>query len=402
MTKNQRLHLSTTKIPPHNLGKIPIRKQTFFSNLILGRLKRFGLHEMASFHLTRKKLGNAVFPYMPEHLPDDVCLYDFHLHSCNSDGRGTFEEILAEISQKKHLNGFALTDHPWHLGADNETRIPDEKVIARSFTFHKLAEDYKKRGNLPENFITFPGSCEFFMNLSEEFPSSEIELVAIGLPEDFLIDVKDLKKITSGYAAEFIERVHDNNGLVIVPHPFYFVRSYELFSGKASRNSQPDGIESINYTIGFLADDGYYDLWKKLPFSDQVRYIGLNFGYFNWIATLITQDNDFGKSFNSYPLAREVAKIGSSDAHFKSMLGAACTAFREPITSFEDLRRVFKHNKTFPMYNPLWKENTNKFSVFKEMWQGYGDKINKGLEEKSLLYWVASKLFVDVLAYFFV
>jgi hypothetical protein len=402
MTKDHGLHRSTTKIPPHNLVKIPIRKQSFLSNLILGRLKRFGLHKMTSYHLTRKRLGNAVYPYMPENLPDDVYLYDFHSHSANSDGKGTFEEVLTEISQKKHLNGLALTDHPWHLGADKETRIPDEKVISRSFKFHKVAEDYKKKGKLPENFITFPGSCEFFMKFSEKFPSSEIELLAIGLSEDFLKDVKDLNKIASGYAAEFIERVHDNNGLVIVPHPFYFVRSYELFRSKNSRNSRPDAIESINYMIGFLADKGYQDFFNKLPFSDEVRYIGTNFGYFNWIATIITQENNFGKNFNSFPLARQVAAVGSSDAHFKSMLGAASTLLKEPITSFEDLRKVFKQKKTFPMYNPIWGENTNKYSVYKEMWQTYGDRINKGLEETSLLYWMASKFFVDLLAYFFV
>ena len=357
---------------------------------------------MTSFHMTRKKIGNAVFPYMPEHLPNDAYLYDFHSHTANSDGRGSFEDILMEISQKHHLNGLALTDHPWHLGKDMKTRIPDEKVIPRSFQFHKLAEEFKKKGKLPQNFTTFPGSCEFFMKLGEKFPGSEIELIAIGLPEDFLKDVNDLKKLTSGYAPEFIEKVHDNNGLVIVPHPFYFVRSYELFNSNSSRNSQPDAIESINYTIGFLADDGFYDLWKKLPFSDEVRYIGFNFGYFNWIATIITQENNFGKDFNSYPLARKVATLGSSDAHFKSMLGAACTLVREPITSIEDLRRVFKQKKTMPIYNPIWKENTNKFTVFKEVWNTYGDKINNGLTERSLLFWCASKFLVDFLAYFFV
>ena len=402
MTNNYQLHCSTSKIPPHNVVKIPIRKQNLFSKLILGRLKKFGLQEMTSFHLTRKRIGDAVFPYMPRHLPEDLFSYDFHSHSKNSDGTGTFEEILMEVSQKKHLSGMALTDHPWHLGKDKVTRILDEKVILRSFKFHRAAQDLIQKGKLPEHFITFPGSCEFFMKLGEKFPVSEIELIAIGLTEDFLKDVNDLKKLTSGYAPEFIERVHENNGLVIVPHPFYFVRSYELFRSNLSKECQPDGIECINYTVGFLADKGYYDLWRKLPFSDELQYIGLNFGYFNWMATLITQPNDFGKNFNSFPLAKEVARLGSSDAHFKTMLGAACTVVKEPITSLEDLRKVLKEKKTLPIYNPKWKDITNKFSVFKEIWEVYGDKITQGLKDRSRLFWITSKLLVDLLAYFFV
>jgi len=402
MIKNHQLHSSITGIPPHNLVKVPIKKQTFLSNLILGRLKKYGLHQMASFHYTRKLFGDIVYPYMPKRIQENNYLYDFHAHSVNSDGRGTFKEILEEISLKKHLNGLAITDHPWHLGADGKKRIPDEKVILRSFKFHELSEDFKKKGKLPESFITFPGSCEFFMYLGEDFPGSVIELIAIGLPRDFIKNIKDLKRITNGYALEFIERVHDNNGLVIVPHPFYFVRSYELFRSEKSINSLPDAIESINYSTGFLADKGYSELFYKLPFGKEVEYIGLNFGYFNWMATIITQKNRYGKDFNAFPLAREIASLGSSDAHFKSMLGAACTMTKEPITSFEDLRQLFKKKETYPMYNLLWKENTNKYTVFKEIWESYGGTINKGLKERPLLFWKLSKFFVDLLAYFWV
>ncbi|MHA1292453.1 MAG: PHP-associated domain-containing protein [Promethearchaeota archaeon] len=402
MHKNYGLHQSVSQIPPKNLAKYPIKKQDPISNLFLGRfLKKFGFIQIGTYHLTKKKNRKATFPYMPLKIPKGIYLYDFHAHTNFSDGKGTYKEILTNICRKKILHGLAITDHPWHLGKDKKTRIPDSKVILRSFKFKELVNKFKKRGILDDNFITFPGSCEFFMKLDENHPNSTIELLALGLPQDFLKSDLALKKITNSYALEFIEKVHDNNGIIILPHPFYFVQSFKLLkSKKISRNAQPDAIECYNYTTSFLADESYYDFFRKLPFTKEVTSIGANFGYFNWITSLISYENNFGPSFD-FPLARALAKVGTSDAHFQSMIGAASTAVNEPIHSIEDLRRILKNRKTQPIYNPLWKQSTKKIEVYREIWEEYGELIKKGLKETPFYKWIISKVFVDLLSFLF-
>jgi len=392
------LHHSRSQVPAQKRVKCPIRVQTSIPKLLMGKfLRKYGIMQLFSYHLTKRRTPEIIFPYMPERIKDNQFLYDFHTHSSYSDGEGTYKDILTEIRQKKHLDGMAITDHPWHLGKDKKTRIPDGKVLKRSYKFHELVEDLKKRGKLKENFITFPGSCEFFTRLNEDYHDSLVELIALGLPLDFIENQGGIQKITDGYAADFIEKVHENNGLVIIPHPFYFVRAYELLKHSSGIRPRPDAFEAINYTVGFLADESYHDFLEKFPFPKETKSIGNIFGYFNWMASIIAQNNDFGEEFD-YPIARQIAPVGSSDAHFHSMVGAAATLSEKPIKTFEDLRQMFKRRKTQPVYNPLWRKNTNKFTVFREIWESHGDEINKGLTDKSKLYWITSKVIIDLLS----
>ena len=331
---------------------------------------------------------------------DDIYLYDFHSHTNYSDGQGTHEEILMDISQNKHLTGIAFTDHPWQQYKEKDIRIPNEKAVSQSFKGHELALKLKKKGKLPEEFITFPGSCEFFVKIGEKSQEADIELIALGVPEDFIEKNGGLNRLTHGSAAEFIEIVHDNNGLVIVPHPFYFNQSYSLLkSRKASRNSSPDAMEAINYTIGLLSNEFYHGFLKKFSFSRELLLIGDKLGYLNWMATIISQKNSYGKYFD-YPVAREIAPVGSSDAHFKSMIGAACTVLKDPIHSIEDLREVFKKRATLPVFNSLWDKHANKTEVYKEIWEGYGDRINKGINKinaSSYFKIILTKILIDAL-----
>jgi len=381
--------------------KSPIQKQTPISNLIFGKLlKKFGVTQMISFHKTRKKNPVATYPYMPSEIPEDAYLYDFHSHTYHSDGKGTYEEILIDLSQKKHINGLAVTDHPWHHGEDGKERIPDGKVIDRSYKFNQMVEDYKKKGKLHEDFISFPGSSEFFTMLDEDNEKHEVEIIGIGLSKEFVKDNGGIKRLTSEcYAEELIEKIHDDNGLAILPHPFYFERAYELLRRDLPNNSRPDAYEGINYTIGFLYDDGYRGFWEKLPFTEELVMICQNFGYFNWMATLVSQENNFGKYFN-FPIAQQIATVGSSDAHFQSMIGAACTVIKEPINNIEDLRKVFHERRTIPIINSKWDAVTKSSDVYSEIWDAYGEIINKGLKDNSLFRWILSKTIVDLLQHF--
>ncbi len=394
---------SVSKIPPHNLIRYPISKQTPIFNLLFDKfLKKYGLSQVVTYKKNRKRNPKSTFPYMPS-LPessDDIYLYDFHSHTNFSDGQGTHEEILIDISQKKHLTGIAFTDHPWHKYKEKDIRIPNEKAISQSFKGHEIALELKRKGRLPEEFITFPGSCEFFVKIEENSKEADIELIALGVPKGFIENNGGLRRLTHRTAVEFIELVHDNNGLVIVPHPFYFNQSYQLLkSRKSSRNSRPDGMEAINYTIGLLSNEFYYEFLEQFSFSRELKLIGEKLGYLNWMATIISQQNDYGKYFD-YPIARDIAPLGSSDAHFKSMVGAACTVLKDPVHSIEDLREVFKKRTTLPVFNSLWDEQANKAEVYKEIWEGYGDTINESINKinaSSHFKLMLTKIIIDLL-----
>ena len=395
-------HTSFSKIPPHNLVKYPVRKQSPLSNLIFGKiLKKYGLVQIRTYYKTKRRNHKIIFPYMPKRLPNNAYLYDFHTHTRYSDGRGNFKEILMQISKKKHLNGIAITDHPWKPRSNKEIRIIEKKVVSRSFKFSYLVDKFKKKGKLPDNFISFPGSCEFMTKLNEDNPKTEIELIALGISKDFIEKNGGLKHITNSYAVDLIEKIHDDNGLVILPHPFFSTRAHELLRYKLSKNSRPDAMEGINYSIGFLSDETYQEFFKKLPFSSQLKVICKVFGYFNWMSTIISQENDFGKHFN-YPIAKNIATVGSSDAHFLSMVGAACTVIMEPITSIEDIRKVFSKRKTIPILNPLWGYNTEKKEVFNEFWEEYGKLINDRIshvKKQPFIKIILVKVFIDILSY---
>ena len=122
-------------------------------------------------------------------------------------------------------------------------------------------------------------------------------------------------------------------------------------------------------------------------------------GYLNWMATIISQENDYGRHFD-YPIAREIAPVGSSDAHFKSMVGAACTVLKDPVNSFEDLRQVFKKRATLPVFNSLWDIQADKTEIYKEIWEGYGDTINNGIKRikaGSHIKLIFTKILIDML-----
>ena len=394
---------SVSKIPPHNLIKYPLLKQSPIYNILFDKiLKKYGLSQVVSYHKNRKRNPEATYPYKPSlsEFSDDLYLYDFHSHTSFSDGQGTHEEILRDISQKKHLTGIAFTDHPWHKYMEEDIRIPNEKAILHSFKGHELALKLKKEGKLAEDFITFPGSCEFFVKIDENSLEADIELIALGVPKDFIEQNGGLNRLTHSSAVEFIEIVHDNNGLVIVPHPFYFNQSYQLLkSRKTSRNSRPDAMEAINYTIGLLSNEFYHGFLEKFSFSRELKLIGDKLGYLNWMATIISQKNSYGKYFD-YPMAREIAPVGSSDAHFRSMIGAACTVLKNPIYSIEDLRKVFEKRATLPIFNSLWENTAIKSEVYKEIWEGYGERINEGIrniKEKSFFKLIITKILIDAL-----
>lgn len=369
---NDYRHIPIEKI----IENYKISKQPPILNYVLKKISgRFGLTQVLAYKRTLKRWGRGIKPYMPKKLPENSHLYDFHSHTSISDGAGTHQSILEILSKKQCLDGLVFSDHPWFIkNKFDSKRIDNPKVIDQSFKAQEIIEDFKKKGKLQEHFISFPGSCEFAVRLSEKYPNSEIELVTLGLPRTIINDLGGLKRIKNMYAPDFIEKIHDNNGIVILPHPFHFIRGYELLRMKLSKNSRPDGFESQNHAIGFLAEKRTEEFFDKLNMGFEIKFLAGLFGYFNWMASICSSANNYGKDFD-FPVATSIAKIGSSDAHLENFVGASCSLVQKKLGNLEDLRNVLKNKETKPIMNPIWFKNTTQEVVLEELLNLYQKEI---------------------------
>jgi len=139
---------------------------------------------------------------------------DLHLHTIYSGDSIIKPNDLVNIAIKKGLNGFAITDH--------ET-LKAYKIV-------------KKKAIL-KNLMVIPG-MEIETHIGE----------VIGLFIEDVIDVKDKNFFN------IVEKIREQNGLVIIPHPFDFLRpnhlKLDLISDKIIKK-YIDGIEIINSRIIF-------------------------------------------------------------------------------------------------------------------------------------------------------
>ncbi|MBD3186059.1 hypothetical protein GF325_04445, partial [Candidatus Bathyarchaeota archaeon] len=148
---------------------------------ILGNLglKRFGLDMLAGY--CRKFAKNAweLPPFQPAAVPEGKVLIDFHTHTRLSDGEGTFESILQRISRTGVVDGIVFTNHPFTLAKDRRSRIRNPKVIKQSYRAGNVVKDMKEKGQLPDTFMTFPGSCEFAPAGTHDFPRKGVEVIGL-------------------------------------------------------------------------------------------------------------------------------------------------------------------------------------------------------------------------------
>nr|MDO8119641.1 PHP-associated domain-containing protein [Candidatus Sigynarchaeota archaeon] len=326
-------------------------------------LKRLGLDAIAEY--CRRYSANLpeVKPWLPAKLPATSNLLDFHCHTSFSDGEGTHESILRRIGRGKFLDGIAFTDHPWHLAPDHKTRIPDEKVVHHSYKAKEIVDGLKKKGVLPDSFITFEGSAEFAPKGTEMYPTKGVELIGIGLPRDFIESRGGLGRIRKMLAEDLVEKIHDDGGIAIVPHPFYFMNS----SSPALWHSA-DAVEAFNQTTHFMVEPAIKDVISHatmdIPMVDSVLAVQLLFGYFAWR--------------NRIQLARfPRPEVGSSDAHVQSFVGAGCTAFSEPVIDIEDLRARLRRREGQAIVNPRWDDVTDFNEILQSIWSHWGAELVK-------------------------
>ncbi|MHA1299068.1 MAG: PHP-associated domain-containing protein [Candidatus Helarchaeota archaeon] len=323
--------------------------------------KSIPFHEVILYFLKYISGSPEIYPYLP---PDtEGYYYDGHMHSTCSDGRYTIEEIVQYISKSKYkgrwvLDGMSLSEHslfPEHEIAKTFKGYGNDKIIHHSYKFAKIINEYKKMGKLPEHFITFPGSGEFNTGHFEDEDSWHREILVYGVSENFIEKLGGCEKIAYIQPVEFIEKVHDDNGIAILAHPY----APPGIHNNLKAWEKADGIESLNACSGLPCDDvvkeNLYRLKKRKTKHPIILKEGTKIisnllfiiGYINWISERLA------KKWN-------VPVVGNSDAHDMALIGSGCTCVEDPFESLEDFRKALKKRKTRAIFNPRWNFGRDK------------------------------------------
>jgi hypothetical protein len=329
---------------------------------ILGKaLVKIGLDKIATYFARYSKDWPNLKPWLPGNVGKDEFLMDCHCHTSLSDGEGDFESVLARVGKDRILDGLLFTNHVWSLGADGKTRIPNEKVLHQSYDAMEVVDRLKRKGTLPSHFVSFPGTAEFVARGTERFPTKGVELIGTGLPRTFIEDHGGLSRIRKMLAEDIADGIHDDGGIAILVHPFYFENAY---SERLWRSV--DAVEMVNQTTHMFVEPAARGFVRKakgeVPLVDEAFRIQPLFGYFAWRARV---------ELEKHP--RPV--VGSSDAHVEVFAGAGCTWCKEPVTSVEDFRTLLRARKTEGILNPRWDAAADIGHIIDAIWHHWGKKI---------------------------
>jgi len=178
---------------------------------------------------------------------------DLHIHSTHSDGTAKIPEIMEYVATKTDLAVIAITDHNTLEGA----------------RFAKSLEDL----------------YDFEVVVGEEISSKSGHIIGLFLEEE----------IPAGLSAlETISRIHEQNGVVIIPHPF--------------------------------SARGVFGPFGRSRLADAVRDMAFNaLEVYNSVPGLIWANRLAAKMFSG---GLGVAAVGGSDAHVLRAVGKGYTVFR--------------------------------------------------------------------------
>ncbi len=185
---------------------------------------------------------------------------DMHVHTEDSPDAHTRIDDLPKIISAKGLDGVAVTEH-------NQLNPPEF-----------------------ENVIILPGV---------EISSAEGHIIALGVRE--IIP----RKLS---ADETIQRIHDQGGVAIIPHPYDPVCECVKLSNLKVR---PDAVETMN------AD-------------------ALSFGISNYLA-------------KRDAIKLNLPQVGGSDSHIPESIGDCYTIIDSPTRSVEDILTAIRTGRTRPV-----------------------------------------------------
>jgi len=198
---------------------------------------------------------------------------DLHVHTIYSGDSFITPEIALKYAKIKKLDGFAITDHDT-LKAYNILR--------------------KKNHN--NELIIIPGM---------EIKTHIGEVIGLFINEE--INVRDNNFVS------IVEKIKENNGLVVIPHPFDFLRDNRLKINLLSDNmikKYIDGIEIINSRI----------IFKRC----------------------VNKARKFNRKYQLF-------ETGGSDAHSNEEIGNGYTFIKDVDYSLESIRKSLLANKSKSM-----------------------------------------------------
>lgn len=205
---------------------------------------------------------------------------DLHVHTCYSGDSLIKPKDVVNYVKLKGLDGFAITDHQTLKGFKISNKIGRNKDI-----------------------IVIPGM---------EINTHIGEIIILFIEDDIKFNDNNFNTI--------VEKVKDNNGLIVIPHPFDFLRDNRLKMNLLNDNiinKFIDGIEIINSRI----------IFKKS----------------------ITKAKKFNKKYNLF-------ETGGSDAHTLKEIGNGYTLIRDADKSLESIKNCLLEKKSRSMgvlSNPL-------------------------------------------------
>ncbi len=192
------------------------------------------------------------------------------MHSIYSGDSLIKPENAIKYAKKKDLNGFAITDH--------------ETLKAYNLLIKK---------NQYEDFIIIPG-MEIKTNIGE--------VIGLFLTEEVNINDNNFFSI--------VDNIKEQGGLVVIPHPFDFLRGnrlkMDLLTDKVIKK-YIDGIEIVNSRI----------IFKKC----------------------VTKAKNFNKKYNLF-------ETGGSDAHSSNEIGKAYTLIQDTDNSFSSIKKSLLAKKS--------------------------------------------------------
>jgi len=198
---------------------------------------------------------------------------DLHVHTIYSGDSFITPEIALKYAKIKKLDGFAITDHDT-----------------------LKAYNILKKNNHNNELIIIPGM---------EIKTHIGEVIGLFINEE--INVRDNNFVS------IVEKIKENNGLVVIPHPFDFLRGNRLKINLLSDNmikKYIDGIEIINSRI----------IFKRC----------------------INKARKFNRKYQLF-------ETGGSDAHSNEEIGNGYTFINDVDNSPESIRKGLLANKSKSM-----------------------------------------------------
>lgn len=206
----------------------------------------------------------------------DIGLADLHIHSRFSDGVSSIRQIMDHVEHRTPLDVIAITDHNTISGAIHAASLQDR------YSFEVI--------------------------IGEEVTTDKGEVIGLFLTDEI---PKDLR------IEEAVERIHEQGGLAIAPHPFSAPVS--LLGGMGM------GLSNV----------------RELPLDGYEEHNGNPTTFYsNVLAKALIRPSS------------GLARLGASDSHAARTIGSAATAFNGK--THADLRISLETHETYPICFSSW------------------------------------------------